>query len=64
LGEFLHIVGRLFSLGSFYKITEVAQIWVCAFSMIKGHALILTKNGFGQHFGHFFSRKLIRSHWL
>ena len=42
LGEFLPI-GRLFSLGSFSKITEVAQISGLLISAVKNPVLILRK---------------------
>jgi hypothetical protein len=48
LGEFLPVV-RLFSLGSFFKITEVAQIFGLLFSMVKLHnVLISTKMGWAS----------------
>jgi hypothetical protein len=44
LGEFFPI-GRLLSLDSFLKITEVAQSFVLLFSTEKSYVLILTKKG-------------------
>jgi hypothetical protein len=44
LGEF-SAIGRLFSLGSFMKITEVAKILRSAFFHDTSYALILTKMG-------------------
>jgi hypothetical protein len=51
LGEFSPI-GRFYSLGSFLKITEVAQI-LGLFFQGKSYVLILTKDGLDYNFGNF-----------
>jgi hypothetical protein len=54
LGAFSPL-GRLFSLGSFSKIAEVAQIFGLPLFLGKGHSLISTKNGFDSILGDFFT---------
>jgi hypothetical protein len=58
LGEFLPFV-RLFSLGSFWEITEVAQIYGVLFPQVK-LCINFDKKMFGLHFGRLF-HKLIWS---
>jgi hypothetical protein len=53
LGEFLP-VGRPFYLGSFVKITEIAQLMGVLFHD-KCCVLIFTRNGFGYILGDFFT---------
>jgi hypothetical protein len=56
LGEFSP-VGRLFTLGSFSEIAEVAPNFRAAIFSGKIYALILTFNGLGYILGDFFSSK-------
>jgi hypothetical protein len=51
-------VGRVFTLGSFMKITEVAQIFVQSFFLDNSYALILKKNCLGCILGNFFHKYL------
>jgi hypothetical protein len=54
VGEFSPI-GRLFSLGNFMKITEVAQIFSYFMPRQQNYVLIVTKTGSGCILGDFFT---------
>jgi hypothetical protein len=51
-------IGRLFTLGSFSKITEVAHIF-CYFFQSTNHALILTKMGWATFWAIFSQTDLV-----
>jgi hypothetical protein len=56
-------IGRLFSLGSFMKMTEVVRIFCSSFLHGKCVVLILTKKCFGLHLGLYFGRYFQILNW-
>jgi hypothetical protein len=58
MGEF-SLDGRLLTLGSFSKITEVAHKFLAAVFQSTDYVLILTKNLVGLHFGRFSQTHLV-----
>jgi hypothetical protein len=56
-------IGRLLTLGTFFKLLNWPKTFLATFFLGKRKVLTLTKSGVGKYLGDFF-HKLIRSPWL